>query len=615
MRPRTTAADLAGEQDGVALTDAIRTLKAQGETVAAICSALGLSPATLWRWEQRRERYDAGDRTALRKGRSTGRPPIREWPAEDVQALRQTYIRTNLQDGAGSMSHAVRRTLWEDRSALAAGLRKLTPETSALLSRRLCSKHYIPRSLRRMLEISPAAFRYSRGPRNATLAGAYVPGGTRVASDGSRRLWAGERKSYDDGSQNQVIWYPWPYGGDRLSDKLGIRVGRGQWLVAHDDATGRITSWTFTLRPRDSYRDPDAMGLVYRDARDTGRPDEVVLEGGAWQSRRALAFHRAAGIRIIDAKGRPHMKLIENWWGRAWTHLSVFDGGQIGRFRGDMERENALLVNCREGREDPRKWFPSLQDLLREFDACVGFLDNDPIESKQYGTWVPAERWADDIASHPRPGLSTELAPFAAPESHIVTVRNAGMVVCNVVDPLGIPQLYSFAHEDLVPFEGEKVRVLFDPFEPVIKAAIILNETNGLAKAGDLLAMASCMNPPPLPIASEGWAIVRDPAGVAGAVAAKKAISKTVRTEYRAAAGIGGKATRLSEIRSPDGVERIEISGGEAGSSPAPAAISGPGASSRPASVGFDRRVAAAGPEMPEPIRRRLKTFAELAEA
>jgi hypothetical protein len=310
------------------------------------------------------------------------------------------------------------------------------------------------------------------------------------------------------------------------------------------------------------------------------------------------------------------MKLIENWWGRAWTHLSVFDGGQIGRFRGEMERENALLVACREGRDDPRKWFPSLQDLLREFEACVSFIDHDPIESKQYGTWVPMERWDADIAAHPRAGLSTELAPFAAPESHVVTVRNAGMVVCNVTDPLGIPTLYTFASDEMVPFEGQKVRVLFDPFEPVIKAAIILNETNGLAKAGDLLAMATCMNPPPLPIASEGWAIVRDPAGLSDALAEKKAIAKAVRTEYRAAAAIGGRATRLSEIRTPDGVERIEISGG------APADQSNPGEPPRSpdiprqaAPVDFARRAVAAGPEMPEPIRRRLKTFAELAEA
>jgi len=625
MKLRTSTSDLTDRIDGLSLTDDVRARRASGQHWPEIAQATGLSVPTLWRWLKRRERFDAGDGSALGRGKSSGRPPVCRWSAEDVQAIRETYIKTNLADERGSMSHAVRRLVFEDRTAPAAGCRRLSAEALTVLGRRMNSKHYIPRSLRRQLEISPSTFRYHRNPREAALAGPYVPGGTRLASGGSRRLWAGERKSYDDGSQNQVIWYPWPYGGDRCSDKFGVRCGRGQWLVAHDDATGRITSWTFTLRPRDSYRDPDAMGLVYRDARDTGRPDEAVLEGGAWQSRRALAFHQAAGIRIIDAKGRPHMKLIENWWNRAWTHLSVYDRGQIGRFRGEYQRENELLVSCRSGAEDPRKHFAGLQELLREFESCVSFLDHDPLESRQYGTWIPVERWDADVAAHPRPSLSPDLAPFAAPESHVVTIRRGGMVVCNVTCPLGIPTPYTFAHEELMPFEGEKVRVLFDPFEPIIRAAIILDRDSALAKGGDLLCTVGCMNPPPLPIAAEGWAIERDSAGLAEALSAKKAIAKAVRTEYRAAGSGGRRGVAMSETRGPGGVERIEFEGGAAGSLPA-AVATGRGASPRPAPE-FQRegREERETPRLggrgglragaPLPAARRLKTFAELAEA
>lgn len=339
---------------------------------------------------------------------------------------------------------------------------------------------------------------------------------------------------------------------------------RGQWLVIHDDASGFVPAWVFTLRPRDSYRDPDALGLVFRAMRDVCRPDEQVCEGGAWQSKRAQAFYRAAGVQVIDAKGRPHQKLIEGWWNRAWTHLSVFADGQIGRFRGEYQRENELLMKCRRGSENARDHFPGLPDLLREFDSCVGFLNQDRIESPQYGRWVPAERWVADLAEHPRKPISPELAPFAAPESHIVTIRRGGMVECKTVCPLGIPVPYAFADEALMTHEGAKVRVLYDPFEPVVRAAIFLERDHGREKAGDLLCMPACLNPPPVPVAAEGWEIARDPGAFPAAIAMKKAMSNAVRTEYRAL-GQGGRKAALSETRGPEGVNRVELGAGGAG--------------------------------------------------
>lgn len=488
-----------------------------------------------------------------------GAPTVCDLPAEDAQLISERYLRTNLAADKGSLSLAIRTLVYEDKHAPAPGLRKLSPAAFAFLSRSMASKHYIPSSIRRQLGIAPQVFRYHRSPRNAALAGPYIPGGLRLASDGLRRLLGGERRSYDDGSQNQVIWYPWPYGGDKCSDRYGVRVGRGQWLATHDDGSGVITSWTFTQRMRDSYRVQDALGQVYRDARDMGRPDEVVMEGGAWQSNTALAFYKAAGIRVIDAKGRPHMKLIENWWNRAWSFLSKFEQGQIGRFRGEYQRENDILVKCRAGSEDPREHFPSLQQLMVEFDACVRFLNEDPPESKQYGKWIPLERFRADMTEHPRPPISPDLALFAAPENHTLTVRRGAMVLAQVVSPLGIPTVYEFAHQDLLPFEKAKVRVMFDPYEPILRAAIVAAHNHGSARKGDLLCTAVCLNPPPLPIAMEGWELQRDPGAVSEALSVTKAINAAVRTEYRAL-GHGGRRPALSETRGPEGIQRLEIS-------------------------------------------------------
>lgn len=492
----------------------------------------------------------AGFSDSLPVSADRGRPAVRDWPAEDVQTIREVALRTNRGDELISLSHAVRRCVFEGR---------VSEETAAVLKRPAATKHYIPKSLRDQLEISPSVIRHHRNPRNARLSGVYVPGSTRLSADGTRRLYAGERMSYDDGSQNQIVVVPWPYGGSKEADKFGHRTCRGQWLVAHDDATSMITGWTFTLRPRDSYRDADSLGLMFRVARDVCKPTEAVVEGGTWQSIRAKAFFEAAGITVRDAKGRPHLKLIENWFGKAWTHLSENEDGQIGRFRGEYERENKLLMRARAGAIDATEHFPSLPQLLRELEECVNFYNQDPVESKEYGKWVPVERWNEDMLQHPRAALGNDLAPYAAPESHEVTVRRGGMVVCNTMCPLGIASTYSFAHEDLMPLEGQKVRVMYDPFEDPVRAAIVNLKTR------KPVCIATCMNPPPAPVADLGWDIFRNDSAAYEAIRLKKAMANAVRTEYRAL-GNGRRGAQVSEVRGPEGVNRISISTGGEGS-------------------------------------------------
>ena len=546
-----TAAEISAYTARKARLDTANAARNAGGDNTDQAAAAGVSYVTIFRarndWALAQE---SGDARLFLSGKSTGRPPLCDWPAEDVQTIRETYLRTNRGEDAGSMSMAVRICRHQG---------KLTPETTALLKRPASSKHYIPPSLRKELMISPAVRRHHRHPTNATLSGPYVPGTTRLCTDLSRRLYYGERLSFDDGSQNLIVCVPWPWGGTPEADRYGIRTCRGQWLLAHDDATSAIAAWVFTLRPRDSYRDPDALGLVYRCMRDVVKPDEAVCEGGVWQSKRAQAFHRAAGVRVIDAKGRPHLKLIENWFNRAWTFLSHYPDGQIGRFRAEMQRESDLLMRCRSGAVDGRRHFIMLPDLLREFDECIAFLDQDQVESDLYGKWVPAERRALDLAAHPRGRLEADLSAFAAPEVHVVTVQRGGMVLCKTTCPLGIPHPYEFMDERLAPLERVKVRVLYDPFEPVVCAAIVAERSFGDYKAGDLICMPFCINPPPAPVAEEGWQVLKDVCGLADGIAAKRAMGTAVRTEYRALRQ-GGRR-QLTEIRGPDGARLRSDSG------------------------------------------------------
>lgn len=530
-----------------------------------------------------------------------GRPEVAVWTKTDVLAIRELYLRTNRGVDLGSMSHAVRRALWEDAHATAPGLRKLSEEARAALSRPMHSKHYIPRSLRRQLAIAPQVVRHHRSPRDAALSGPYVPGFVRLTLDGSRRLYAGERFVADDASQNQIVCVPWTWGGSKEADRHGIRTARGQWLVVSDCATDMIVAWVFTLRPRDSYRAADTLGLLFRACRDVALPAEAVMEGGAWQSRRMLEFFSAAGIRVLDAKGRPHLKLVEGIFNKVWTHLSVYERGQIGRYRGEYERENKLLARCRSGAENGRKHFPMLPELLRELNEAVRFHNADRIESKVYGSWTPHERWAEDLAERPRGKLDEALAPLAAPECRQLTVRRGGLVEARVASPLGIQSLYVFAHEELAAFERARVNVCFDPFESAPRAAIVLRGGSNLGKPGDLICSAPCLSPPPLPVARLDFELgLSTP--MEGA-ALKKAMASAVRTEY-CALGEGGRAgARLSELRGPDGVERVERTAAEP--SPAPSAERAP--------RNFGKRCEAPAGRAQERALPRVRTAMELA--
>jgi hypothetical protein len=116
----------------------------------------------------------------------------------------------------------------------------------------------------------------------------------------------------------------------------------------------------------------------------------------------------------------------------------------------------------------------------------------------------------------------------------------------------------------LTGIEGAKVRVLWDPYETPVRAAILAERGAMKFSVGDLICQAVCINPPPVPVADENWQIVSGLAdyGLAEAMAAKKAIGRAVRTEHRSLAA-GGKRS-LSEVRGPDGsVLRADSAGGD----------------------------------------------------
>lgn len=549
-----TADEIGAWQARKARLDTADAVRAAGGNQHVQSDAAGTSYPTIWRdrrdWQMAEE---AGNARLFLPEKSTGRPPLATPTPEDIVKLKSAYIRTNRCREKGS------KTLAALRLALKG---ELSPETTAAILKPRASKHTLTKTIRDCMHVAPSIVRLHRSPRNARLAGIYCPGTMRIAQDedGMRQLKAGERQSWDDGSINFCVCVPWPYGGDKCADKYGVKVGRFQLLAGIDDASDYCPGWSFVMRPLSSYRKQDVASALRRCWSDTYQPQSVVLEGGAWQSHMVLRLCEIAGVKTIDAKGRPHCKLIEGYWNRLWSWLSTVDG-QIGRYRGEMEQENGLWMRAQQGRIDPRVAFPDLRAGLAAIDEAMGLLQSVPAHSKTYGTWIPAERHAAGLAENPRPALDASLAWLAAPEQHERIVLRGGMVSVKTQSPFGVAFPYHFASDELAEVEGARVRVHFDPWDSPIKATVVMAGDHAGRRAGEVLShYVPCLDSAPEVLdAARGLEVGFDLAGLDRAISMRRDVSRAMRTEYRSM-GFRGKRS-FTEIRGGDG-SLLQVHGG-----------------------------------------------------
>ncbi len=537
----------------------VAALEAEGYSFGVACVKAGASESAVRRW---RGWYEAGGYEGLDGGKSSGRPAGVELTAVEAREIRRRYVRSNLRRGAGSMTFAARS------AALDAGS-GLRPEVREAILKRRRSKHTLPVEVRRACrgETGDAAVAFFRDARDARLAGPYAPGMLRMVRepDGSiRRLRVGERQSWDDASVNFCVTVPWPWGGDACSERWGVRVGRFQLLAGIDDTCDFCVGWGYVIRYRDSYRANDVVATVGHAWGTQYAPERVMFEGGAWQADRTREFLRLAGVAMDDAKGRPHSKLIEGWWNRLWTPLSVLTDGQIGRFRGEMKDENDLLVKCQKGSADPRRHFCALDRALGAIREGIGYLQSERVESPYYGQWVPREYHAAGMArreereerGEPLSALAPGWEHLTARERVERTVRR-GMLRVTALSPLGEDVPYSFCSERLAGFEGARVWVAFDPFESrhaELRAHVSLARAFRDLPAGTVVdAHCECVSASPrVLMTDEGRFFVEFAAGEVAAKRAKRLAGAVVQRELRSVDARGERAVGVSTLAAPD---------------------------------------------------------------
>ena len=496
-----------------------------------------------------------------------GRPPEVIPSETEARGLLSAYLKTNLTSKRGSMTTAARlfahspNCSAELREAI---LREIGPARS--------SKHQLPREVKRAMLASPALVTYSRNPRDADVMFGHARGVLRKHWSEERRLYAGESMSFDDGTINFVVCVPWPWGGCKTSDKFGVKVGRFQFLPANDNASDFIPGFTFAIRPTGAYRAEDVCAAMGRLWRDTVKPDCAVLERGTWESQRVNALVHAAGVGIGRSYA-PRQKLIEGVFNRLWTLLSVMPG-QVGRYRGEMERENKLLAAAQAGTLDPREHFVDLTVAMTALEEAVRFHNRTPLESKQYGKWIPEQRWREDLIAHPRAALDASLAYLWAPEVRTWTVRRA-CVGGMVEQPLGVTLPAHWWAPELLDCEGRKVTAHFDPWEKQSPATLTLTEDWPVRgwKAGRILATAvPCLEDLPTIArdAADSLAVHVGDGAIERAKQQRSALRAIVLREYRVLAADGSRARRESEVRAPSAVQ-VEQPATSHAETPAPA--------------------------------------------
>jgi len=492
----------------------------RGLSVAAACKVSHVHRANFDRWSKRlRERGPEGLEDDYSE---CGRTALAIPTEAEVQFAREKVLVLNRADGAGSITAAAQALAeWEGCSE----------ETRAAILKPRASRHTLTPTLRRAFAVEEQVIRYHRTPREVENSLANRRGCMRAGRDGAR-LRAGWRQSWDDGSINFLVCVPWQLADDVCSRKFGVKLGRFQLLIGIDDAVPYCPGFDFTMRPRQSYRSEDVIRAMARTWAATGKPAEVVLERGVWESKRVQEFLAAAGVAVTRAY-RPNHKLIENYFNGLWTALGDLPG-QIGRFRGEMEENSKIAEACKSGHKDPTKFFPRLDEVMNTLEHAITLRNRTRTESDIYGQSIPAEIWEEEAAARPR--LVGDFSHHYQGEAKEWTVLRCDSVGGSVMSPFGESIKYYFQSEGLWRHQGEKVRVHFDPFAPAEGATIVALQNSRHARIGEVIARkADCIsNAPSLVRDMKGWEMDFRPEAADLARRHRRTTVQAIRSETRA---------------------------------------------------------------------------------
>jgi hypothetical protein len=341
----------------------------------------------------------------------------------------------------------------------------------------------VPDRISRQIAIPSAVVRRMRSPREWSLGALSAPGSQRRyfnKTSGQRVIMEpGDWFGGDDATPGIAVCVPCREVITPCSMKYGVLLGRFQWLVFNDCRTDKILAWDYVIRPRGSYRAEDllsGMGTVVK----THNIPRVgwQFEGGTFNAklvREAIRLMKCEHWRTYS----PHQKAVESIFNRVWTRLAAqFPHADMGRYRNENEANCKLYENAKRGHADPRRYFPTLELVVKMFEEEVAAHNGRLIRSEQYGQWIPDELFAQSISQSALRPFSREMdwifSPFAAER------KITGMMArCRVpmFEDFSVP--YEFNAPWMPLHDGKKVRMHFNPRDPKCRAKIVLMENSG----------------------------------------------------------------------------------------------------------------------------------------
>jgi hypothetical protein len=526
-------------------------------------AALGKSPSFFSGNNSMLARYQREGVAGLMQRRGeTGAPAQFAVPDWFIPAANFFYLITNRTWNRGSVPEAVLRTIslpalpigWTNaiktRFLRSIGMKDVPvcaiELREQILARQKLGKQLVPERIARQIAVNQATVRQHRNKKEAALDFLSAPGGMRLFGPERRLARAGEIIEADDGTINFPVCIPWNRGGDPCSDRYGVRVGRFQWLPSICAGTSFIPAYSYTARPRSSYRGEDVVSLIRMFVRQHGVPKKFRFERGVWESKLVKECIRMLGCEL-DTVYSPHQKpFIEGLFNALWTKLSVhFPGAHVGRFRGEEKEACDLLTACQRGHKDPRKYFPMLALAIAVFDEVIAEKNRTPVKSAHHGMWVPEERWANELPQSRLARLDAASEWMFSPFVREWTVK--GMLVGGKVpmfEDMSVP--FDFSAPWLVQYDRARVRCFFDPADPRCQATLVLAERfNGL-DAGKVIGTAQQVND----LAGYVRLVMglgEDPAGLA--IKLRQQTAAALRREVRAVMPRGQRAQSASEER------------------------------------------------------------------
>lgn len=545
-------------------------LEAKGLTLREGAHELGTSRMNLWRLMQA---VKAGGEAAMQgQYYRSGRKPKYQISQGEIACVREIYARLDESEARGRGLGSSKITAF--RLAAKSDDPRISENFRTIVLKR--KRKGLPPSFESLLDTPASVLDYSRDKRSTTANYVTTPRGrTWVTKDGRELpLRAGTIMEADDGTFNCYAWIPWPHGGDKCSDKFGVKLGRWQLLAAVDARWEFCCAFDVVARNLSSYRGEDSGALLGRTMAEVCVPEIWRLERGSWESDFVRSALDLCQVPVVNAWHSKQKNAVERFFDRFWTPASLIPG-HVGRDRGRYKQVSDLAMACQDGRRDPRQHFLPLAGdssaMLPRVIKAVQFVNSEPVESKSWGSWIPQERFEAQIQEDNRTRLDPSLRIFFSREQKEWTVRGC-VVGGNVDSPLIRFPIY-FQCPELWEFEGCKVRCYFDPYAETVLGTLVLQDEWRSLKPGHVIAreVPALDLPPQVVLAADGWA---EREFREKSLQVRKAIAKAVRTESwnwlgktssEARDGMGNVSRRESgavqPLRSPAAVhptERIE---------------------------------------------------------